>query len=275
MREKIGLVLGGGGARGLAYLGVIKAFEENNIKFDFIAGTSVGSIAGAAIAYGLTYKDLYDKAKTLTTKDIKPSIIPFMPSSTDGIAKFCTKLFDRDDVKFGDLKIPFCAVATDLKHGEEYDIIKGDLIRAICASSCVPGIFLAVPYDDTLLADGGLVNNIPSSVAKKFSCTKIISVDLHSKRGEGTDSEGFFDLLMASIQIMMKSNSEKGYIDADLMIQPDLARFKVTKIQDIDAMIEEGYRATMRKMPEIKRLFGIEQDIYPHIIEKNQIQFKM
>lgn len=275
MKEKIGLVLGGGGARGLAYLGVIKAFQENDIKFDFITGTSVGSIAGAAMAFDLKYEDLYNHAKSLTTKDIKPSIIPFIPSTTDGIAKFCTKIFGRENVDFADAKIPFCAVATDIRSGEEYNIIRGNVISAICASSSVPGVFLAVPYDDTLLADGGLVNNIPSSVAKKFNCTKIIAVDLHSKRGEGTDSDRFFDILLASIQIMMKSNSEKGYLDADLMIQPDLARFKVTKIQDIDDMIEEGYRATMRKIPEIKRLFGMEQEINSHKIYKNQIQYKM
>ena len=255
MENKIGLVLGGGGTRGIAYIGVMKAFEEYNINFDFIAGTSIGSIAGAAIAYGLKANDLYDLAKTITTKDVKPNIIPFMPSKTDGIAKLCAKMFGKKEISFDDLKIPFCAVATDLKTGEEYDIIKGDLINALCASSSVPGIFHAVKYDNTLLADGGLINNIPSSVAKAFNCNKIVSVDLHSRRGEGTDSEGFFDLLLASIKIMMKANSQKGYLDADIMIQPDLARFNVTKIQDIDDLIYEGYVATKHKILDIKNLF--------------------
>lgn len=275
MKEKYGLVLGGGGTRGIAYIGVMKAFEENNINFDFIAGTSIGSIAGAAIAYGLKSADMYNLAKTLTTKDIKPNIIPFMPSKTDGIAKMCAKMFGKPNVLFSDLKTPFCAVATDLKTGEEYDIIKGDLITALCASSSVPGIFHAVKFDNTILADGGLVNNIPSSVAKLFNCTKIISVDLHSKRGEGTNSEGFFDLLLASIKIMMKANSQKGYLDADIMIQPDLARFNVAKIQDIDKLVEEGYRATLRKMSEIKRLFGEKQKVIETKINKTQINYKM
>lgn len=275
MKDKFGLVLGGGGARGIAYIGVFKALEENNINFDFVAGTSVGSIAGAAYAFGLKSSDMYNIVKTLNTKDIRPNVIPFMPSKTDGIAKLCANIFGKEDISFSDLKIPFCAVCTDLKTGEEYDIIKGNLIKALCASCSAPGVFLAVPYEDTILADGGITNNIPSSVAKKFNCTKIVSIDLHSKRGEGTNSEGFFDLLLASIQIMMKANSEKGYYDADIMVQPDLKRFKVTKIQDIDEIIAEGYNATIRKMPEIKRLFGDRQKVIATKIDKNQINYKM
>lgn len=275
MKDKIGLVLGGGGARGAAYIGVLKALEENNIKFDFIVGTSIGSVAGAALAYGVSSTELFDIAKTLSTKDIKPNLIPFMPSSTDGIAKMCERIFKDKSITFEDLKTTFCAVATDLRTGEEYDIIKGDLIPAICASCGVPGIFYPVTYDNTLLADGGLVNNIPSSVAKKFGCTKIVAVDLHSKRGEGTDSDKFFDLLLASIKIMMKSNSQKGYLDSDIMIQPDLAKFNVAKIENIEDMIKEGYLATIRKMPEIKRIFGEKLEVIDNKSDKNQIKYKI
>lgn len=274
MKQKIGLVLGGGGARGVAYIGMMKAFEENNITFDFIAGTSVGSLIGAAMAYGIKSDEVYEVVKNTSTKDIVPNLIPIIPNKIDGLAKVCKKVFKKDDITFSDLKIPFCAVATDLRKGEEYDIIKGDLITALCASCSVPGIFMSVPFDDTLLADGGLVNNIPSSVAKNFNCDKIISVDLNSKRGEGTDSNNYIEILLASIRIMMKSNSQKGYLDADLMIQPDLKRFKSTKLKQIDEMITEGYNATIRKMPEIKQIFGEKQKVINNKINKKNFNYK-
>ena len=275
MKSKVGLVLGGGGARGVAYIGMLKAFEENHITFDFIAGTSVGSIVGACIAYGVSSKRAYDIVKDLTNKDILSNPLPLMPSKVDGIAKLCKRLFEKDEINFDDLKIPFCAVATDLRRGEEYDIIKGDLIKAVCASCSVPGVFMPVSFDNTLLADGGLVNNIPSSVAKNFNCDKIIAVDLNSKRGEGTDSNNYFEILLASIRIMMKSNSQKGYVDADLMIQPDLKRFKSTKLKQIDEMIMEGYNATIRKMPEIKQLLGEKQKFIVGKTCKKNINYKI
>lgn len=275
MKDKIGLVLGGGGARGVAYIGMLKAFEENNITFDFICGTSVGSILGACIANGATSQELYDIVKTINTKDIVPNIIPLIPNKFEGLKKVLKRHFKNANPTFDDLKTPFCAVATDLRSGEEYDIIKGDLLSALCASSSVPGIFTPVPYDGTLLADGGLVNNIPSSVAKKFSCNKIIAVDVNSKRGEGTDSNNYFEIMLATIRIMMKSNSQKGYLDADIMIQPDLKRFKSTKLQNIDEMIMEGYNATIRSMPKIKQLLGYSQRLTPTRTNNKNINYKI
>ncbi len=275
MKDKIGLVLGGGGARGLAYIGVMKALEENNINFDFIAGTSVGSLFGAAIAYGISSKEIYDIIKDMTIKDIRTNVIPLMPSKTDGIARVCRKIFQKQKPTFSDLKIPFCAVAADIRNGEEYDMIKGDLISALCASCAVPGVFLFVERDGTLLADGGIVNNIPASVARNFSCNKVISVDVNSTRGGGTDSDGYFDMLLASINIMMKSNSTKGYLDSDLMIQPDLKKFRSSKLTNLDDLIEEGYRATIYKMPDIKRMFGEKQKLVVNKISRKQIVYKV
>lgn len=250
--KKIGLALGGGGARGFAEIGVIKAFEENGITFDFVAGTSVGSLIGAMYCFGKSSSDMIEFAKHLKESDIKKGMIPFVPSKTDGIKELITDFVGN--IKFSDLKIPFCAVAVDIKTGNEVHITKGLIKDAVAGSCCVPGLFNPVKLDDYLLFDGGLQNTIPADVPKLFDCDAVIGVDINSSRGNGTTSNKYIDLMMASISVMMKGNVIKGYLNSDIMIKPDMKRFKSTKFTGWQEMIEEGYKATMELMPEIKKL---------------------
>lgn len=253
-RTKIGLALGGGGARGYAYLGVLRAFEEHGIEFDYIAGTSAGAILGSFMAAGLTYKEMKKEVENFSLKDIKTTKIPFMPNKTDNLEKRVNEILNK--ATFEDLKTPFCAVATDVISGTEKHLTSGNVARSVVASCAVPGIFMPVQIGKYKLFDGGLLNNIPSSVPKKFGCDYVVAVDIHSTRGQGTSSDKYFDQLAASVRIMMKSSSLKGYMTADVMIAPDMHKFSSTKIISPQSMIEEGYNATIMKMPEIKQLFG-------------------
>lgn len=251
-KVKLGLALGGGGARGFAHLGAIKAFEENGIKFDYIAGTSVGSLIGALYSSGLTSSELIEISKSITKKDIKKNKIAFMPSSTIGLQEIVTKILG--DKSFDDLKIPFCAVSVDLKSGKEIDIKKGNLPKAIAGSCAVPGVFNFVEYGDYRLVDGGLQNTIPTDVVKEMGADFVVSVDCNPNRGYGTDSTKYFDVLLASMRILMKTNAQKGRFLSDVLIEPDTKRFKSTKLEGADEMIEEGYRATLKQMDNIKEL---------------------
>ena len=253
--KKVALVLGGGAARGLAHIGVIKALEEHNISFDYVVGTSVGSLVGAFYAAGLTSAEMIEYAKTMKTKDIKSGLIPFVPSKTDGIKNVVVNALGNIDIT--DLKKHYCAVAVDVKSAKEVHFVKGNLAEIVAASCAVPGVFLPVEYEDYVLYDGGLSNNLPSNVPKiVFGCDAVIAVDVNSTRGYGTDSTKYIDTIMASIRIMMKSNSLKGYLNSDLIIQPDLKRFKSTKLNNIDEMIMEGYNATIFQMEKIKNILN-------------------
>lgn len=253
--KKVALVLGGGAARGLAHIGVIKALEEHNISFDYVVGTSVGSLVGAFYAAGLTSADMIEYAKTIKTKDIKSGLIPFVPSKTDGIKNVVVNALGNIDIT--DLKKHYCAVAVDVKSAREVHFVKGNLAEIVAASCAVPGVFLPVEYEDYVLYDGGLSNNLPSNVPKiVFGCDAVIAVDVNSTRGYGTDSTKYIDTIMASIRIMMKSNSLKGYLNSDLIIQPDLKRFKSTRLNNIDEMIMEGYNATIFQMEKIKNILN-------------------
>lgn len=250
---RIGVAFGGGGARGFCHLGAIKAFEEFGLKFDFIAGTSAGSIAGAFYSAGYNYKQMYEIIKNLKEKDIRKNIIPFTPSKIDGVGEIVTS--QLGDINIEDLKIPFAAVAVDIKSTKEVCFAKGNLAKAVMGSCAVPGVFQPVVYDDMILCDGGLQNTIPADIPRYFGCDYVVSVDVNKSRTYGTNSTKVFDVLSCSIRILMKSNAVRGYVNSDIVIAPETKRFKSTKTDGMEEMIEEGYKATIDIMPQIMELF--------------------
>ncbi len=252
-KVKIGIAFGGGGARGFSHLGAIKAFEEFGIKFDYVAGTSAGSLVGAFYAAGYSFQEMYDVVKTMRVKDIRKNVLPFTPSKLDGLINIVKGRLG--DINVQDLPKPFSAVAVDLKSTKEVCISKGNLAKALAGSCAVPGVFQPVEFENMLLADGGLQNTIPADIPRYFGCDYVVSVDVNKSRSYGTDSNKFIDVIMCSIRILMKSNAVRGYVNSDVVIAPETKRFKATKTDGLDEMIEEGYKATIDAMPAIMELF--------------------
>lgn len=252
-KVKIGIAFGGGGARGFSHLGAIKAFEEFGIKFDYVAGTSAGSLVGAFYAAGYSFQEMYDVVKTMRVKDIRKNVLPFTPSKLDGLINIVKGRLG--DINVQDLPKPFSAVAVDLKSTKEVCISKGNLAKALAGSCAVPGVFQPVEFENMLLADGGLQNTIPADIPRYFGCDYVVSVDVNKSRTYGTDSNKFIDVIMCSIRILMKSNAVRGYVNSDVVIAPETKRFKATKTDGLDEMIEEGYKATIDAMPSIMELF--------------------
>lgn len=250
---KIGLAFGGGGARGFSHIGVIKAFEEFGLKFDYVAGTSVGSLVGGAYANGLSADEIYKVAKNLKVRDIRTNKMIFMPSKTDGIERIVEDFIKVKNIE--DLKIPYSAVAVDIKSTKQICISHGNLAKAIAGSCCVPGFFQPVEFGDKLLCDGGLQNTIPANIPRYFGCDYVVAVDCNSTRTYGTDSAKLFDVLGCTIRVLMKSNAVKGYVCSDVMIATDSKRFKSTKLFGLDEMVEDGYKNAIDAMPEIMKIF--------------------
>lgn len=253
-----GIAFGGGGARGFGHIGAIKAFEEYGIDFTFVAGTSAGSMVGAMYAHGFTSEQMTEMAKSIKEKDIRNSKVIFVPSRSSNLEDVMRGFIG--DVVFSDLKKPFIAVAADIKSGEEVWLKSGSVARAVSASCAVPAIFTPVLWQDYILQDGGLCNTVPGDVVKKMGADVSVSIDINCTRGSGTGTDSFktLDILSASLGIAMKSAAFRGRLGSDLIIEPDLKRFRSTKIGGIDEMIEEGYRATVEKIPEIKKLLHME-----------------
>lgn len=251
---KIGLVLGGGGARGYAHLGALKAFEEYGLKFDFVAGTSAGSLVGAFYANGWTYDEMYKVAKQYKKKDIRKNKIPFMTSTTEGIQEIIIE--NLGNINIEETKIPFCAVAVDILSTQECLITKGNLAKAVAGSCAVPGIFQPVEFEGRALADGGLQNTLPSNVPKLFGCDYVVAVDVNSQRTYGAKSTKILDVMSATLRILMKRNAEKGYEFAEVVLTPETKRFKATSLEGFEEMIEEGYLEALDRMPQILELFN-------------------
>jgi NTE family protein len=271
-KPKVGIAFGGGAARGMSHIGVIKAFEQYGIKFDYVCGTSVGSIMGAAYASGMSFDEIYNLAKSVKVKDIRTSKIAFMTSKTDGIQKLLIDAFG--DINIEDLKTPFSAIAVDLKSTNQVCISHGNLAKAVAGSCCVPGFFHPVEFDDRLLADGGLQNTIPANIPRYFDCDYVVAVDCNSTRTYGTDSKKVLDVLGCTIRVLMKSNAVKGYECADVMIGTDNRRFKPTQLEGLDEMVEEGYKNAIDAMPQIVKLFeGKAKKKKFKQIDKEEIEF--
>lgn len=253
-KVKIGLALGGGGARGYAHLGVIKAFEEYGLKFDFISGTSVGSLMGAFYANGWTFEQMCKMTSNYKEKDIRTSKIPFMPSNTEGLQSIVRN--SLGDIDVSDSKIPLAIIATDIFSTQECVIMKGNLAKAVAGSCAVPAIFQPVRFEDKLLLDGGLQNTLPSDIPKIFDCDYVIAVDVHSARNDGAKSSKYFDILGATMRVLMSKSAATGYKYADVILAPETKRFKSTKFEGLDDMIEEGYREAIDKMPQILAIFN-------------------
>ena len=252
-KYKVGLCLSGGGTRGLSYLGVFKAFEEYGIKFDAVAGASAGSIFGAMYATGMSTDEMFEKTKNMKNSDFRKSKLGFLPSKMDTMNESLKKVLEVEKIE--DLKIPFYAVAVDLRTGNEIQFSKGDLTTIITGSCAIPGVFCPVKYENMLLIDGGVANNIPVDVLKDNGCDFVITIDCNCTRGGGTNSKNLISQFIASIGIMMVNNSKKGLKLSDLVICPDLKKFSSLNMEGKEEMIEAGYKATIEAMPQIEELF--------------------
>lgn len=256
-KVKIGLVLGGGGCRGIGHIGALKAFEELGITFDYVAGTSAGSVVGSLYAFGKTASEIEEIAKTMKKNDITKGSIPFIkPARPDRIESILNDVFG-DITVFSEMKIPFTAVCTDLKTGKEIDFDYGNVAKVVSASCAVPGVFTPVVYEDMHLVDGGLRNNVPVDVVKKMGANVVFAIDVNHLRGTGTQSLSTVSVLSSTIGIMMQSKVDKTLEMADLIFEPALETFSPLKFENVDEMIKIGYDTVMANKSKIIKMLGL------------------
>ena len=251
---KVGLCLSGGGTKGFSYLGAFKAFKEYGIEFDMVAGASAGSLFGAIYASQMDINSIKDITKGLKNSDFRHSKLGILPSSMDKLHALIEQVLPVKKIE--DLKIPYFAVAVDLKTGKEMHFNSGNLASVITGSCSIPGVFLPVKYKNMTLIDGGVKNNIPADVLKMNGCDFVVTIDCNCSRGGGTNSDKLFTQFSTSVGIMMVNNSKRGLELSDIIICPDLKKFKSLNIDGKEEMIKEGYRATVEMMPEILKLFS-------------------
>lgn len=248
----VALCLGGGGARGFAHIGAIKAFEEQGVDFDFCVGTSIGSLVGSIYCAGISSKEMEKYASSLDMKNVHNGII-ITPNDASKIGKIVTDFIG--DAKIESFPKKFAAVAVDLKEGKQVIIEKGSVALACSASSAIPLLFKPVKYNDKNLVDGGLINNIPADVCKMLGADKVVAIDVNPTRGKGTDGTGIFDVLKATLSIVLKNSSVAGLRSCDVLVSVNTQEFSSAKMNGYGEMLQRGYDETMKQMDEIKKLF--------------------
>jgi NTE family protein len=288
-RPRIALVLSGGGARGVAAIGVLRALERSDIPIDLIVGTSMGSIVGGLYATGYSTDELQrlvdttnwqdllsysDEARrsdmfldqkiardksilVLRFKGLEP-IIPQAFSTGQRLTNYLNILtlqgIYHPDPSFDDLRIPFRAVTTDLVTGRRIVIDRGDMTEALRASATVPLLFASVRRDTMQLLDGGLVDNMPVDVAIENKAEIIIAVDLTSPLRPKNMLNAPWEIADQITTIMMLKTKKLSLEKADVVIAPELGEHLSSDFTDLDTLIGRGEEAAEKSLRKLKAL---------------------
>jgi len=247
---RIGLALGGGAAKGIAHIGVLKAFEEEQIRIHCISGTSVGALVASYHAFGRPPESILSICSTLNLS----RILNFTFErgglfSTDNIREMIHR--DLGDCRIEEADIPLAICATDIETGEQMIFRKGNLADAVCASMAVPGLFVPVEIDGRILVDGGLVENVPISPLAKMGAGITVAVDL-SYVSRYPKPEDTLDVISNAINIGIDFNTRKQLKKADVAVPLDLSDYSLTNNADrVDELYMEGYRPMKKKIQRV------------------------
>lgn len=281
----VGLVLSGGGAKGLAHIGVLKAIEQAGVKIDYIAGTSTGAIVGALYAAGYTAAQLDvmfkkvdfstliqdqvpRRAKTFNEKDesIKYALtLPFdgfeisFPtglSNGQNIYNLFSKLTSHVNhlTDFSKLPIPFFCVATNAENGEMVLLENGYLPRAVSASGALPTLFNPVVINDMILIDGGIVNNYPVKELKAKGVDVIIGVDVQDGIKKKKDLTSALDLVLQVNNYTSVKQMQTKIKDTDVYIKPNIEEFSVVSFDDANRIVQAGFEAANQVTQKLERI---------------------
>ena len=279
----IGLALSGGGALGLAEIGVIQWMEENHIPVDRIAGTSMGSIIGSMYASGMSPEEIREFAEKINWDQAflpepgytelsyrrKQDRRAFLVASALGLkhglkgpnglnsGQASGLLLDRiafpnsNIANFDDLPIPFRCVATDMQSGEAIVLHDGYLADAVRASMAIPGVFTPVELNGRVLADGGMVQNIPVETVRDMGANSIIAIELHYPPGDVGQLSTLVGVLSRAVDVMITQNERHSLALAQAKVRIDMKGFAITDYSRVDELVQLGYKTAASQSAEL------------------------
>ena len=259
---RIGLALGGGAARGFAHIGVIKALESQGIYPEVVVGTSAGSVVGAMYAAGNNGFALQKLAMEMDEASISDWALPIFSRVTgvlkgEALQNFINKAVHN--VPMEKLKLPFGAVATDLKTGQPILFQRGNTGQAVRASSSVPGVFQPVTIGKNTYVDGGLVAPVPVRYAREMGADFIIAVNI-STQTDTQATQSSLDVILQTFSIMGQRLNHHELKEADVVIQPSLGTMKGNDFNGRNLAILAGEQAAFAVMPQIKARLAAKQN---------------
>jgi len=287
-KYKLALALGGGGARGLAHIGVLKVLERENIKFDLIVGTSMGAIIGAMYTQlpdaeaietkALSFLDEFLEGKQWI-KTLDPGLSADKPSLLTELSQYVQRRYltlkaltrialePKEslyeplksvilDNNIEDNEIPFTAVSIDIVNGKPIVLSRGSIIDAVYASAAIEGVFPPLEYDGGLLSDGGPVNITPVEVALNLGARKVIAVDVFQKIRRVDKFVNGLEIIMRGDNIGLNRLRQIELAMADIVIYPEVSAIHWASFGRASECIELGRKAAEIKMPEIRKLLS-------------------
>jgi len=282
-KPKIGLALGGGGARGMAHIGVLKILEQEKIPIDYIAGTSAGALIGAMYALNPNARDVERRmldyinspdfkkirleqiVKGKDTDSLFSHVVTFLkerviinlaPSRTSIVSNKKLKgIFDGliDNTIIENTKIPFCAVASDLISGKETVIKSGDMITAIISSGSIPGFLPPVSMSDYYLLDGSVIQNVPVQAVLQLGADVVIAIDVSQKLEIKLEFDNILEIMSRTGQMTSKALTELQLKQADIVLKPKVGQYHWAEFSQINVIIKEGIKEAERLLPQIKK----------------------
>ncbi|MDE6410963.1 MAG: patatin-like phospholipase family protein [Clostridia bacterium] len=251
---RLGLSLGSGGAKGMAHIGALKAFEEEGITFQMVTGTSIGSIVGALYVKGYSSRDIIEVIESLNRKEFAKNLRPF--SDMDFAEQFIGQFVEEN---IEELPLPYACCATNAETNEMVVLKKGNTARACTASSAMPPFFKGVQIDGKKLFDGAFTNSVPADICKELGADFVIGIDLGAFTKSEDEKSRFSRLLGSAINAFVSvkyldDSKTRGYDAADIMLRPNLHDYRATdvSVEDMNAMYELGYQEARSHMEEIK-----------------------
>jgi len=274
-RKKIGLALGGGGARGLAHIGVIKILEQAGIPIDFISGTSMGALVGGWYAATKDIKTLEEGFLSIKKRDIFSIPSMLISKKEDPFkSEFITDLIFKtiNNKKIETCSIPFKAITTSVETGEEVIIEAGPLLEAIKASSALPIFFRPIKIGDKILTDGSFVNNTPADIAKKMGADIVIAVDVAKGwvnfTANSINIKNAYSMISDIMDGLIYQASKQKLQTADITLRPAVYNYETLAFNCAKEIISAGERETKEHLKELQQKTGYYKEIPKTILEK-------
>jgi len=295
-KQKIALALGGGGARGLAHIGVLKVLEEEQIPIDIITGTSMGSLIGAMYAQHPDINQVIKRLKSFfmsrdyeslglkfvapkndqnpsflnqLVKDVKQRIVVNIAQSRTGIIKTerlseaVNLLLDAGNIE--DARIPFACAATDLNSGDTIVFQEGDIRRAVTISSSIPGFFSPHQWDGRYLTDGGVTAPIPVEEARTMGADIVIGVSVDANHLSPMETPHVIDIISRADQVRGKLLSRLQLLTADIQLHPQIHNAHWSEFQHYEEFIHSGIVETREKLTQIRNILKKKDSIFKRL----------
>ncbi len=300
-RKKIGIVLGGGAARGFAHIGVLKVLFREDIRPDIIVGTSMGAIIASLFAVHMDPDTILNKVREYLSSDkftkIKFELLKVSDeaAASDGLFSAVSRYLKKsifysvsltrqsyvsienymlnissiiDNISIQDTRIPLAVVCTNINTGEEMVLTEGPLIQAVAASSAIPGLFPPIDFDGRLLVDGGWVNQLPVKPCKQLGADIVIAVDVARKLEQDYSIDNSLDILRRTNAITRYTLSNIQAKEADTLIVPEMPEISWVDFESFEECIKKGEEAAERSLPAIRHLLRGKTSLIPGFMRR-------